>query len=105
MSDFQIMYLCFGGFVVTAGLVMVVTYSLTNPWWTSHLGRMMIVYAVAEIAMSTLLLAAVVWQFSPHWFRLAWFFLQAVVGSTFWYQTAVIVRLSRERRARGRSPR
>lgn len=97
MSGFEIMYLVFGGHLILAGLVMVVTYSLTNPWWTTHLGRMLITYAVAEILMSVLLMAAVVWHFNPYWFRSAWFALQVVVGGTFWFQTATIIRLHRQR--------
>lgn len=97
MSDFEIMYLIFGTFVVSAGVVMITTYSLTNPWWKTHIGRMMITYAAAEILMSVLLLATVVWHVSPHWFRGVWFGLQTVVGCTFWFQTFTIVRLRQNR--------
>lgn len=98
MSDFQIMYACFGGFLTLSGIIMVITYSLTNPWWTNQLGRMMIAYAVAEILMSVLILTTVLFQFAPYWFRFAWFGLQTVIGSTFCYQTSVIIRLHRSKR-------
>lgn len=97
MSPFEILYLVFGGHLIMAGLIMITVYSLTNPWWTTHIGRMMITYAAAEILMSVLLMAAVVGHFNPHWFRAAWFALQTVVGSTFWFQTYVIVRLHQEK--------
>lgn len=99
MTSFQITYLIFGSFVISAGLVMVTTYSLTNPWWRTHIGRMMIVYAMAEVIMSALLLAAIVWQIHPTWFRVAWFILQATVGCTFWFQTYVIIRIHRSARS------
>jgi peptidoglycan biosynthesis protein MviN/MurJ (putative lipid II flippase) len=93
MSAFQEEYLAFGSFVISAGVIMVVVYSLTNPWWRNHIGRMMVTYAVAEILMSTLLMATIVWHVGPHWFRSVWFTLQAVVGCTFWFQTVTIIRL------------
>lgn len=95
--SFENWYLVFGSFVISAGIVMVATYSLTNPWWRTHIGRMLITYAVAEILMSALLMSAVVWHVNPHWFRGAWFVLQAIVGGTFWFQTFTIVRLHRQR--------
>lgn len=100
--SFETQYLVFGGFVISAGIAMILTYTLTNPWWRTHLGQMLIVYAVAEVAMSALLMSAVVWHFSPHWFRGVWFGLQTVVGGTFWFQTAVLIRIRRERVRRGR---
>ena len=93
MTHFQIEYLIFGSFVISAGVIMVLVYSLTNPWWRNHVGRMLVTYAVAEILMSTLLMVTIVWQWSPHWFRLAWFTLQVIVGCTFWFQTILIIRL------------
>lgn len=102
MTRFEVAYLCFGSFIISAGMAMVTTYSLTNPWWRTHLGRMMITYAVAEIGMSALLMSAVVWHVSPHWFRLVWFGLQAAVGGTFWFQTFTILRFYRQRRHRER---
>jgi len=102
MTGFEVMYLCFGTFVTSAGIVMVVTYSLTYPWWTTHVGRMLVIYAVAEILMSLILLLAVVAHLNPTWFRLVWFVLQTVVGCTFWYQTWTILRLYRQRRTRER---
>lgn len=95
MTSFQIEYLIFGSYVIVAGLVMITTYSLTNPWWRSHLGRMMIAYASAEILMSTLLMMTVELHVSPTWFRGVWFVLQAIVGTTLVYQTATIIRLHR----------
>lgn len=97
MGSFEAWYLLFGTFVVSAGVIMVTVYSLTNPWWRTHLGRMLITYAVAEIMMSALLMSTVVWHFSPHWFRGVWFGLQFVVGCTFWFQTFIIIRLHRQR--------
>jgi hypothetical protein len=100
MHTFEWLYLAFGSFVVSAGLVMVTVYSFTQPWWKAHLGRMVIVYAAAEILMSLLLLTTVVFHFSPHWFRVLWFVLQVTVGCTFWFQTAVLLKLHRARRRR-----
>jgi hypothetical protein len=100
VNGFEIMYLIFGSFIISAGIVMVVTYSATNPWWRTHLGRMMITYAVAEILMSSLLMTTVVGHIAPHWFRGVWFGLQTIVGCTFWYQTFTIIRLHRQARRR-----
>lgn len=97
-SHFITLYLCFTGFLVASGLVMIVTYSLNYPWWRSWLGRIVIIYASAEIGMSAILCLAVVWQTNPVWFRGVWFALQSIVGITFCAQTAVIVRLRRGRR-------
>ncbi len=97
MNSFETTYTIFGSFVISAGVVMIITYSLTNPWWRGHIGRMLVTYAAAEVIMSALLVSAVVWHTSPHWFRAAWFTLQTVVGCTFWFQTATIVRLYRTR--------
>lgn len=101
VNEFTLMYLCFTGYLVTAGLTMVVTYSLNYPWWRSGLGRLVVIYASAEIAMSVILCLAVVFRINPAWFRAAWFALQAVVGSTFCVQTAVIIRLRRNRLRQG----
>lgn len=103
MTSFEIMYAIFGSFVTSAGIVMVITYSLTNPWWKTHLGRMMITYAIAEIIMSGLLMFTVLTHISPEWFRGVWFALQTIVGMTFWFQTSVIIRLHREKRRKERS--
>lgn len=97
-SQFVLLYLCFTGFLVASGLIMIVTYSLNYPWWRSWLGRIVIIYASAEIGMSAILCLAVVWHANPAWFRGVWFALQAIVGGTFCAQTAVIVRLRRGRR-------
>ena len=98
MSGFQILYLVFGLFIITAGLTMIITYTMTNPWWRNLLGRMMITYAAAEVLMSLILLLAIVIQLSPSWFRWAWFTLQVIVGCTFWFQTVTIVQLHLRRR-------
>lgn len=98
MNEFETLYLCFTGFLVTAGLTMIVTYSANYPWWKSWLGRIVIIYASAEIAMSVILCLAVVFHIGPVWFRGVWFALQALVGSTFCVQTAVIVRLRQSRK-------
>lgn len=100
MSSFETLYLIFGSFIISAGLIMVTTYTLTNPWWRTHLGRMMVTYAVAEILMSGLLMMTIVGHFAPHWFRAAWFTLQTIVGATFWFQTVTIIRLHRRTRAK-----
>lgn len=102
MSEFNLMYLCFTGYLVASGLTMIATYSFSYPWWRYGLGRIVIIYASAEIAMSAILCLAVVWHISPVWFRGVWFGLQAVVGTTFCVQTAEIVRLRRRRRQRER---
>lgn len=102
MSTFEILYLIFGTFVVSAGAIMILTYSLTNPWWGNHLGRMMVAYAGAEVVMSLILLVTVVGHISPEWFRVVWFGLQTLVGCTFWFQTVTIIRLHRQRRAQRR---
>lgn len=102
MTQFEELYLGFGSFVITAGLVMIIVYTLTNPWWTDLLGRMMITYASAEVIMSSLLMMSIVFHFSPYWFRFAWFALQTLLGCTFWFQTYVIIRLHQRRRARER---
>jgi hypothetical protein len=98
MIAFQIEYAIFGGFVILAGLVMIIAYSLTNPWWTTHLGRMMVTYATAEICMSTLLMITVEFQINPVWFRGVWFGLQSAVGLCLCYQTWTIIRLHQKTR-------
>ena len=103
MGSFEILYLIFGTFTISAGVIMIIVYSLTNRWWRTHLGQMMIIYAVAEILMSLLLMITVVGHFSPHWFRGVWFGLQTVVGCTFWFQTITIVRLYRQRTGQKRT--
>lgn len=97
MHAFEIEYLVFGGFNITACLVMIVVYTVTTPWWRNMLGRMMVAYAAADMIMASLLMATVVGHFAPHWFRTAWFALQTVVGAIFWFQTAMIIKLHRER--------
>lgn len=105
MTTFEVTYLIFGIFVISAGVVMITVYSMTYPWWQGHLGRMMITYAAAEVIMSALLMSAVVWHVSPHWFRIAWFVLQTVIGGTFWFQTLMIVTLHRQNHRTERSRR
>lgn len=99
MNYFEILYLVFGSFVTLAGVVMIAVYSASYPWWRDHLGRMMITYAAAEVCMSAILLVTVVGHVSPFWFRAVWFGLQIIVGCTFCFQTATILRLRRQRRA------
>lgn len=98
MITFEVLYLIFGSYITTAGTAMVIIYTLTNPWWKTHIGRMMITYAVAEILMSVILMITVIGHVSPEWFRAVWFALQVVVGTTFWFQAVTIIRLHRERR-------
>lgn len=97
MDGFRIAYLFFGTFICVSGAVMIVTYSMTFPWWRQSLGRMLVVYATAEILMSGMLTITVVAQTGPHWFRGVWFVLQVVVGGCFCYQTGTILRLRRAR--------
>jgi len=101
-NQFITLYLCFTGYLVTSGLTMIVTYTVSYPWWKEWLGRLVIIYASAEIGMSAILCQAVVFHSNPSWFRGVWFALQTLVGSTFVAQTAIIVRLRRGRRRRGR---
>lgn len=96
MTAFKVEYAIFGSFVILSGLMMIVTYSVTNPWWRTHLGRMMITYATAEICMSTLLMITIEFQIAPVWFRGVWFALQSAVGLCLCYQTWTIIRLHRE---------
>lgn len=96
--SFETMYAIFGSFITSAGLIMVITYSVTNPWWRSHLGRMMITYAMAEVLMSALLMFTILTHISPEWFRGVWFALQTIVGMTFWFQTIMIIKLHRQAR-------
>lgn len=102
MDDFILMYLCLTSFLIVSGLTMIMTYSLSYPWWRNWLGRLVIIYASAEIAMSAILCSAVVFRINPTWFRAAWFALQIIIGLVFCSQTAAIVRLRRGRRRRER---
>lgn len=104
MNEFEAMYLGFASFIVVSGLAMIVTYSLSYPWWRNGLGRLVVTYASAEILMSAILCCAVVFHVNPVWFRAVWFGLQAVVGTTFCVQTTLIVRLYRKRRRESRTP-
>ena len=96
-NNFLVMYEAFTAFLVVSGLTMIITYSLTYPWWRSWLGRLVIIYASAEIAMSAILCSSIVFRYGPEYFRGLWFALQTVIGLTFCAQTATIVRLRRER--------
>lgn len=102
MTSFQWEYLIFGSYVILSGVAMIVSYSLTNPWWRSHLGRMMITYALAEIGMSTILMITVELRVNPVWFRTVWFVLQTMVGTALTYQTYVIFKVAREVRQQRR---
>lgn len=105
MNAFRIAYLVFGSFICVSGAAMIVTYSRSYPWWRDSMGRMMVVYAGAEILMSGMLTITVVAQTGPHWFRAVWFALQILVGSCFCYQTLAIIRLKRGREADARQER
>ena len=100
MDAFRIFYLIFGSAICITGTMMILTYSRSFPWWKDPIGRMMIVYAGAEVLMSALLTITVVTQISPHWFRLAWFILQVVLSGCFVYQTLTIKQLKRYQDAR-----
>lgn len=97
MDAFRIAYLIFGTFICVSGVVMITTYSLSFPWWRDPLGRMLVIYAGAEVLMSGMLTVTVVAQTGPHWFRAVWFVLQIIVGSCFCYQTSTIARTRRDR--------
>lgn len=99
MSDFEILYLVFGGGVILSGIAMLVTYTASFPWWRDLVGRMMVTYAAVELCMSALLMSTVVFHVGPHWFRGVWFGLQALLTFTFAFQTWTIVKLRRQRRA------
>jgi hypothetical protein len=105
LSSFQVEYLIFGGTLIVSGVLMIVTYTLSYPWWRDLLGRMLVTYAAAEITMATLLAVTVVWQTGPTWFRPAWFTLQSMISWCFLYQTWTIRRLKRERDADARRER
>lgn len=97
MDAFRIAYLVFGTSICVSGLTMIVTYSRAFPWWRDPIGRMMVVYAGAEVIMSALLTITVVTRSGPHWFRTIWFLLQVVLTFCFIYQTRTILKLKRER--------
>lgn len=98
MTAFRIEYAVFGSLVILSGLAMIITYSVTNPWWKTHIGRMMVTYAAAEICMSTLLMVTIEFQIAPVWFRGVWFALQSLVSICLTYQTWTIVRIHRQLR-------
>jgi hypothetical protein len=97
MDTFRLLYLLFGSFVCLSGLTMIGFYTASFPWWRDTVGRMMVIYAATEVAMSSVLLLAVVVRVGPHWFRGLWFILQIIVGVCFTYQTLVIYRLRKNR--------
>lgn len=94
----EMLYLVGGIFTSLAALAMILVYSLTSPWWTNHIGRMLITYAVAEAGMSLIFALAVGLHINPLVFRYLWVGLQAVVGCTLWVQTAMIIQLRRNKR-------
>lgn len=98
MSPVEITYAISGTFVCLAGLVMMTTYTLTNPWWRNHTGRMLITYAAAETGMSAIFAVLVIFRIDPVWFRWIWVSLQASVGVVLCYQTAMILRIHRRAR-------
>jgi hypothetical protein len=102
-ESFEIEYICFTAWVVLTAVGMVITYTVSYPWWRSLLGRLVVAYALADSAMATLLCVAVVTRTGPSWFRWAWFGLQAVLGTTFLVQALAIGRLREERRAKERA--
>lgn len=102
MSEFVWMYLGFSGFQMIAGTVMIVTYSVSFPWWRDPLGRMMVTYATADLLMALLLCVTVVWHLHPVWFRAVWFALQVMMGAAFCFQTRTILQIRRVRAARAR---
>lgn len=94
----ELLYLISGSFTSAAAFFMIVIYSLTNPWWTNHVGRMLITYAVAEMGMSMIFALAIGFHINPVLFRYLWVGLQAVVGCVLWGQTWIIFTLWRRRR-------
>ncbi len=99
MDAFRVAYLIFGSAICITGAMMILTYTRSFPWWKDPVGRMMIVYAGAEVIMSALLTITVVTQTGPHWFRLVWFILQVVLSGCFVYQTLTIKKLRRDQEA------
>ena len=102
MTGYEKLYAATGSYIILAGVLMIVVYRITTPWWRNPYGRMLITYAVAEIAMSVLLMAAVLGHLNPWWFRYAWSVLQVIVGSVLCYQTFAIIKLHRS--SRGEDP-
>ncbi len=100
MDLFRVIYLVFGSTICVTGTFMILTYTRAFPWWRDPVGRMMIVYAGAEVLMSALLTITVVTQSGPHWFRAVWFILQGVLSACFVYQTLTIRKLKREQTSR-----
>lgn len=100
MSDHavELLYLYSGFFTSAAGLLMMITYSLTNPWWRTQVGRMLITYAVAETGMSFIFAMIIGFHINPTVFRYVWVGLQFTVGCTLWFQTGVIIQLYLSRR-------
>lgn len=94
----ELLYLISGSFTSAAAFFMILVYSLTNPWWTNHVGRMLITYAVAELGMSLIFALAIGFHVNPVLFRYLWVGLQAVVGGTLWLQTWMIFLLWRRKR-------
>lgn len=92
------LYLVSGCFTSLAGIAMMTVYSVTSAWWRSYTGRMLMTYAVAETGMSAIFASAVYFHISPHWFRAVWVGLQATVGVVLWYQTAMILKLNRQKK-------
>jgi hypothetical protein len=98
----ETLYLVSGFFTSLAGFTMILVYSLTNPWWRTLVGRMLITYAVAETGMSLIFALAIGFQINPLIFRYLWVGLQASVGCMLWLQTSMIIVLAVRRRRRRR---
>lgn len=98
----ELLYLISGSFTSAAGFCMVLVYSLTNPWWKTAVGRMLITYAVAETGMSLIFALAIGFHINPLIFRYLWVGLQALVGCMLWLQTSMIVVLALRRRRQAR---
>lgn len=96
--DVELMYLFSGIFTSLAAFLMIVIYTLTNPWWTNHVGRMLITYAVAEMGMSLIFALAIGFHINPVVFRYLWVSLQFTVGCVLWVQTWMIFVLWQRKR-------
>jgi hypothetical protein len=104
VTTIEIVYGISGAFVALAGIAMMVTYTLTNPWWNNHTGRMLMTYAVAETGMAAIFALAIMGHLNPIGFRWVWVTLQATVGVVLCYQTAMILRIHRRARRTARIP-
>lgn len=79
-------------FTTVAGLVLVAVYGVVAPWWRSHVGLMMMVYAVTITALSTIALLATGFGVDPGVLRVVRAALILAVGLVMVSQTVIILR-------------